>query len=370
MRSLWLARKGNDSVALRLVPKVADKRVDFEIVEHAKAKDVGAGTIRRGSATCPLCGYTTQVSSVRRQLKQRRGGTADARLYCVVSTRPGKQGRVYRPPTKQDLDAVRNAGTELTRRTNDHKGSLSLVPDEPLPPQGSLGFRVQLYGMGSWGDVFTPRQALAISTYARFASEYARITRLTESRTSVAVASVLALVVNRLADLNASLCAWQLNTPNTAHVFVRWALPMVMDFGEVNPLAGAGGSPESAIRRVRAAIEDVSSAIDSSGVVGLSSATRIPLPDRSVSALITDPPYYDAVPYADLSDFFYVWLKRTMGDFHGEVFSNELTPKDEECIVDELKKKDRKYFEATIREAMVGCRRILLPGGIGLKRPV
>ena len=366
MRSVWLARKGNDSVALRLVPNIADKRVDFEIIEHAKAKDVGTGTIRRGSATCTLCGYTTQVSSVRRQLKQRRGGTPDARLYCVVSTRSGEQGRVYRLPTEQDLDAVRAAGIELTRRAEAHKGPLSLIPDEPLPPQGTLGFRVQLYGMETWGDLFTPRQALAISTYARLASEYAQMDHLRESGTSVAVASVLALVVNRLADLNASLCAWQLNTPNTAHVFVRWVLPMVMDFGEVNPLAGAGGSPESAIRRVKAAIEDLSAGIASSGVVGLSSATKLPLPDRSASAFITDPPYYDAVPYADLSDFFYVWLKRTLGDSHGPIFSNELTPKDEECIVDELKKKDRKYFEITIGQAMAEGRRILSPGGIGL----
>jgi putative DNA methylase len=366
MRSLWLARKGIDSVALRVVPNIADKRVDFEIIDHAKANEVGTGTIRRGSATCTLCGYTTQVSSVRRQLKQRRGGTADARLYCVVSTRPGEQGRVYRLPTEQDLDAVRAAGRELTRRIETHNGHVSLVPDEPLPPQGTLGFRVQLYGMETWGDLFTPRQALAISTYARLASEYAQMDHLRESRTTLAVASVLALVVNRLADLNASLCAWQLNTPNTAHVFVRWVLPMVLDFGEVNPLAAAGGSPESAIRRVKAAIEDLSAGIASSGVVGLSPATKLPLPDRSASAFITDPPYYDAVPYADLSDFFYVWLKRTLGDFHGQVFSNELTPKDDECIVDELKKKDRKYFESTIGQAMAEGRRILSPGGIGL----
>ncbi len=366
MRSLWLARKGNDSVALRLVPDIAGKRVDFEIIDHAKAKDVGGGTIRRGSATCPLCGYTTQVASVRRQLKQRRGGTSDARLYCVVSVRPGEQGRVYRLPTERDLDAVRAAGRELIRRAEAHKGTFTLVPNEPLPPQGTLGFRVQLYGMESWGDLFTPRQALAISTYARLAAEYAELDHLKESRMSVPVASVLALVVNRLADLNASLCAWQLNTPNTAHVFVRWVLPMVMDFGEVNPLAGAGGSPESAIRRVKAAIEDLSVGIECTGVVGLSSATKLPLPDRSASAFITDPPYYDAVPYADLSDFFYVWLKRTLGDSHGPIFSNNLTPKDEECIVDELKKKDRKYFETTIGQAMVEGRRILSAGGIGL----
>jgi len=95
IRSLWLAKKKNCSVALRMV--AGNRRVEFEIVEDARAKDVGEGTVRRGSATCPLCGYTTPVASVRRQLKARRSGAADAWLFCVVTTRPGRQGRRLQP---------------------------------------------------------------------------------------------------------------------------------------------------------------------------------------------------------------------------------------------------------------------------------
>lgn len=91
IRSLWLAKKRNRSVALRLIPDQKQKRVDFAIIENAKGRDVGEGTVRRGSATCPCCGYTTPVAAVRRQLKERRGGADDARLFCVVTTRPGRQ---------------------------------------------------------------------------------------------------------------------------------------------------------------------------------------------------------------------------------------------------------------------------------------
>ncbi len=108
-RSGW-PRKAIAHIALRMIPDQEKKRVDFEIIQDVKAQDVGEGTVRRGSATCPVCGYTTPVASVRKQLKARRGGAADARLFCVVTTRPGQQGRFYRLPTERDLEAVRKCG--------------------------------------------------------------------------------------------------------------------------------------------------------------------------------------------------------------------------------------------------------------------
>src|SRR6202023_1718955 len=109
MRSLWLAKKANNSVALKIVPNPAAKRVDFEIINDAKAKDVGEGMVKRGSATCRCCGYTTPGKTVREQLRKRRGGRAAARLFCVVTNRPKTRGRFYRLPTKCDLEAVEKA---------------------------------------------------------------------------------------------------------------------------------------------------------------------------------------------------------------------------------------------------------------------
>jgi putative DNA methylase len=365
MRGLWLARKGN-SAAVKLVPDASLKKVKFEIIQKPSPKEVGQGTIRRGSATCPACGYTTPVESVRRQLRARRGGTADARLFCVVTTTTKEDGRCYRAPNQRDFDALNAANSELERQKRERSGTLLIVPDEALPPQGTLGFRVQLYGMQTWGDLFTPRQCLALATYARLARENPLLKESKDIGYSTALASILALMINRLADLNASLCGWQLSTPNTAHVFTRWALPMMMDFGEINPLAAAGGSPESAIRRMKAGIEAVSSSISDMGTASVGSAVQVPLPDHCAAAFVTDPPYYDAVPYADLSDFFYVWLKRTLPPSFPISFHEQLSPKDAECIVDPIKGKDRAYFESTIRQSMVEARRVLAPYGIGL----
>jgi adenine-specific DNA methylase len=365
LRGLWIARK-NPSAALKLVPNESTKNIGIEVIQSPSSKSVGTGTVRRGSVTCPICEYTTPVDSVRRQLRSRRGGSADARLYCVVTTTRKEQGRSYRSPTAADFDALQNAANELQKRARSDSDVQPLVPNEPLPPQGTLGFRVQLYGMETWGDLFTPRQALAITTYARLASEYPPLKSCNDSGYRAALTGVIALVVNRLADLNASLCGWQLSTPNTAHVFVRWALSMILDFGEINPLAGAGGSPESALRRLKAGIDAISSVIHDSGTAAIASAVDIPLPDHSAAAFVTDPPYYDAVPYADLSDFFYVWLKRTIKDPFPISFRQELTPKAAECIVDPAKGKDRAYFEETIKQSMIEAKRILAPYGIGV----
>ena len=366
MRSLWLAKKAKRSVALRIVPKPQDKRVDFEIIENAKAGEERLGTVKRGSATCPCCGYTTPVASVRKQFQARKGGASDARLFCVVTTRADEQGRFYRLPTDRDIEAVKNAKEELERRKKILQGDLSLVPDEPLPPQGTLGFRVQLYGMKQWGDLFTPRQALALTTLARLVGDVGhKLRELDNEGLAEAVQAVLALAVSRQVDYTTSLCSWHLTGEKIGHTFGRQALPIVWDFTEVNPFSGKSGDFSGAINWVRGVCE-VNSDKFHPGMVESASATLHPLPDDSAYCFFSDPPYYDAVPYADLSDFFIPWLNRSLGDIFSWVAPGGLSPKEEECIVDETKGKNRAYFENAMGKAMAEGRRVLAPHGIGI----
>lgn len=365
MRSLWLAKKGKRSVALRIVPKPHDKRVDFEIIENAKAGEERLGTVKRGSATCPCCGYTTPVASVRQQFRARKGGAADARLFCVVTTRADEQGRFYRLPNEKDLEALNRAKEELERRKQAHQGELSLVPDEPLPPQGTLGFRVQLYGMEQWGDLFTPRQALALTTLGRHVGEAGQ--RLAEEHDVglvEAVQAVLALCSSKQGDRDSSLCRWISQNENVGYTFGRQALPMMWDFVEAPTLTSGGGWQGIVDDVVETAI--LQSCVISSGHVESCSATAHVLPDDSAYCVFTDPPYYDAVPYADLSDFFIPWLKRSLANKFPYIASGGLSPKEEECIVDEIKGKDRAYFEGAMGKAMAEGRRVLAPHGIGI----
>ncbi len=372
MRSLWLAKKKDRSVALKLVPRPQAKRVDFEILDNPKTGEVGGGTVARGSATCPCCGYTTPVASVRRQLKVRRGGAADARLFAVVTTRPGQQGRFYRLPTERDLEAARAATEELARRERAHQGEMSLVPDEPLPVMSGV-FNAPIYGHSTWGSLFTPRQALALTTLVRLVQEAGeRCREEEESGLAEAARTCLAIAVSRQSDYTSSLCSWHVPGEKLNHTFGRQALPMLWDFTEVFPLSGASGDFSGALSWVAKVCEVNAVTAVEPGHVERASATAQPLPDDAAQAFFTDPPYYNAVPYADLSDFFYVWLKRSLGDLHPLLFVQPLTPKDEECCEmagwdpARYPHKDGRWFEQQMQKAMAEGRRVLAPNGIGV----
>jgi putative DNA methylase len=383
MRSLWLSKKASNRQALRwqrdavgnvLCETVKVKytsgktlpvrRPLLEIFSPKSEREVENGTMSRGSATCPVTGFTTPVASVRRQMKERQGGASDARLFCVVTTKPNIQGRFYRLPTAPDGERTTQAAVELQRRIDQHSGELSLVPNEPLPPQGSLGFRVQGYGMNQWGDLFTPRQILALTTLVRLSRQAGEeIRKGDDVGLAEAVVVVLSSAINRLSNQANSLSRWNIVGEKIEGIYSRQAIPMVWDYAEVNPSSRSTGNFGGALKWVEEVTEHRSSIIP--GHSTQASADAHPLPNDAAHCFFSDPPYYDAVPYADLSDFFYVWFKRTLGDRMPDLFTEELTPKTDECIVDEVKGKDYRYFETMMGKAMAeGCR-VLAPQGIG-----
>lgn len=373
MRSLWLAKKSSLSIGLKFIPDREKKRVDFEIVQDVKAKDVGEGTVRRGSATCPICGYTTPVASVRRQLKARRGGAADARLFCVVTTKPGQQGRFYRLPTERDLEAVRWAAEELERRKVEHTGTLSLVPDETYPDEtgaGAISTSV-LYGLESWGDLFAPRQAIALSIISIIVKNICKHNKTSDPDFTAAIQTCLAITVDRLVDKLSSLARWDTSRENPQGTFGRQALPMVWDFSEINPFSGSGGDWDTALDWVALVIEK-NAIINGNETAECASAMDHPLPDDAGQLIVTDPPYYDAIAYGDLSDFFYVWLRRTLKEVHPSLFLRDLVDKKDEII--QMSKrfpgpyshKTKEYFEENMKNAMMECRRVLAPYGLGI----
>ncbi|MEG4630132.1 DUF1156 domain-containing protein [Microcoleus sp. AR_TQ3_B6] len=388
MRSLWLAKKAGRYRALRWVRDASAivqtetievtyangvtrkvRRPLLEIFEPKSEKEVEKGTVARGSATCPVTGYTTPVASTRRQLKERKGGANDARLFCVVLTKPSTQGRFYSLPTLQDLEATEKAVVALKEFTN-----LDLIPNEPTPMGGGSGagraFSQRNYGMDNFADLFSPRQLLALVTLTRLVKKFGdrEINKLENDRELInAVQTCLAIAASKIADVVNSLCTWQITMDRIGHLFTRQAIPMAWDFAETSPISDAAGDYKVTLKNFLEVFERDVNNFYNSGATEQTSATNLYyLPDDAAQVLCTDPPYYDAVPYADLSDFFYVWLKRTLPPNIAASFFNELTPKDEECIVDEVKGKDKAFFERTMEKAMAEGRRVVAPNGIGL----
>ena len=369
MRSLWLAKKSSRSVALKFTLDREKKRVDFEIIQNVQAQDVGEATVRRGSATCPVCGYTTPVASVRKQLKARRGGAADSRLIAVRRDDSETGERSFRLSTKEDYVAYSKANEELKQRQAKYRGQLSLIPDEATPLGGGRGagraFSQRNYGMDRFEDLFSPRQLLALTTFVqlvREAGEY--MSSEGDSGLGEAVKTCLGLGLNRLADFNSSLCVLNVvGGSGVVHTFGRQAIPIVWDFMETNPFNDVGANWITSVDVFEETINR-ELVVKNSGQIEKNSALLNPMPDDTAQLFFTDPPYYDAVPYADLSDFFYVWLKRTQGLSHPKLLGTNLTQKDDECIVDEIKNKDKKYFESAMAKAMSEGRRVLSPDGI------
>ena len=374
MRSLWLAKKGNKSVALAMVPNPRAKRLDFEIVHDPKAKEVCEGTVKRGSATCPCCGYTTPVKIVREQLKKRRGGAADARLFCVVTMRPNTQGRFYRLPNERDLEAVTKAAEELEKRKRGHTGALSLVPEEHLDVRGIRHTWAMIYGIERWGDLFSPRQALALTTLCRLVGVAGkRLSVEHKEGLAEAVQTCLSFGLSRLGARSSSVCRWD-PTPTASGVintFSRQAIPMMWDFAEGMPLEQKSGGWLPSLEWIALVADEAKNLESIASTVTNASATQHPLPDNSSHALVTDPPYYDAVPYAYLSDFFYVWLRRSLGTVHPALLKDEHVPKDAEIVVDrphELSKstKNIAFYELELTKAFAEGQRILRPDGVAV----
>jgi len=369
---LWLSRKTGNRVAIKYHGDPKSKRIEVEVFKPNSEREVPPSITQRMAATCPICGYTTPYKSVRSQLAARRGGTHDSRHVATIMVSPHGE-RSYREPNEADAQAVAVAARELERvQATTHDG-LPFVPQEPLPPDGTLGYRINKYGMKTWGDAYLPRQALALGTFCELVGEAREQVMKGNNDTAFAdaVATCLSLSIGNMLQYACALSYWSFDHMQTA--FLGSGFPMKADFAEANPLMPKlVGGVEYALGLVVAFLEREGAAIQNAGAVERGSATNIPLPDDSVAYLVTDPPYYDAIPYAALSDFCYIWLKRAVGKLHPNLFSRELTPKAQECIMDPGPpaeggpNKDRNYFEATMQAALADARRTLKPDGVGV----
>ena len=384
-RSLWLAKKARRAVALQCIPDPKAKRVDFRII--AKQRDGwvdqanGAvrvpeprvdGTVKRGAATCPCCGYTTPVARVREQLRAQRGGANNARLMCVATVSSKMAGRTYRLPNDADIRGILLAGTELDRRAGEKGEGPRLIPDEALDLRGVRHTWSMIYGFERQGDFYSTRQLLALTVLTTLVNEVGgKLRREHEPEFAAAVQTALAFAVSKEADLTNSLCSWKPDAECPVHMMARQAIPMLWDFAEAVATSESSGSWSSMVERTAYAISSAVMPVPHIGQVLRCSAANHALPADSAHAYITDPPYYDAVAYAYLSDFFYVWLRRNLWAVHGDLLQQPVVPKDEEIVVDrphELSNSthDIAFYESELLKAFAEGRRMLRPDGIGI----
>ena len=251
-----------------------------------------------------------------------------------------------------------------------HRTGLT-VPDEPIVNDAKNANFCMLYGLDQFSKLFTPRQILSLLAFAASVRDAHHVMtagpHLVTADHAKTVATMLACIVDKQADFNSTLCVLKADGGRgIVHTFGRQALPMTWDFAEANPFNVEIACWASSEAEVFGNIEDLSEV--QCGDVTRGSATAQPWTDGHFDAVITDPPYYDNVPYANISDFFYIWLKRTVGYLYPDHFATTGTPKKQEAVADATRhggdrKRAVRAYEDMMSKSLAEAQRVLKPGG-------
>ncbi len=349
VRSWVLRRAKKSKPAVWVVPVVdrAGQVITYRIEEGDDPPT--RGTVDRRGGICVATGSPISFPYIREQGRRGKMGRV---LIAVVAE--GNRGRVYVPPVGQP-----------------QAPEPSWQPTSPLP-KNPRDFKTPLYGLTSWADLFTDRQLVALAMFSDLLGEVRSVVevdaraaglvddgmRLRDGGSGLvayadAIMTYLAFVINRCADIWATLVSWQPGGEKIGHVFERQAVPMIWNYAETNPFSSYRGNWSGQLNLVVKAIER----LPSRGKGAVSQRDGVArLSEVENPVVCTDPPYYDNISYADLSDFFYVWMRRNLSDVWPEETATLLTPKVEELIANPYRAGSRKaakeHFEGGMSDVL------------------
>ena len=367
VRQSWLRKKGG---AIAAVPRVADGTgLCWDIVSGSTAREVSQHTGQTGSgqAVCVACNTPAPADHVKEMAVAGRMGESLAAVVAAVppNTRHGKKRnrKVYLPPDvigqMQDHEIERRLAKLLADSGLAHL-------DESL--QGKLRDQLPAYGFDTYGELFTRRQLLVLFSlvkHIRLAHGEMLDQGLAEDRAR-ALATFFAMAFSRFVNSFTKFCRWQAQDQKTiGAIGDRQALKMVNDFSEICPFTQTAGALPLAFENEAFCIRQLAK-LGASTVVARGNAEKLFYDDETFDAVITDPPYYSSIYYADLSAFFYVWLKRIVGDLYPEHFAIATPPKRREAVAQRSEhggdaEKARQHYERLMRNSLAEARRVLKP---------
>lgn len=385
LKTRWLAKKDNKRVVLTMRPRADRSGVEFGIDADAKVqggnaaqrreydKKLSAGTMSRSGVTCPCCGTIMTMEDLRLAGRTDRLGSV---ITSVVVN--GLDGKEYRLPTAKEIEVAASASRDLDRVF----ASIPFgVPTEPLAGSDAPGFRVPLYGFDRWNKLFTSRQLVSLGTFVSVVRQARdQLSQYGYNAGEIeAIAAYLQCGFDRMLDFNSNILAWITSVEAIRNTFGRFALPMNWDFSEAAPINDVRGGWWMCLDAIAESIETIARATNSiAPVPSVLNQSAIDCPEAGAfDVIVTDPPYYDAIPYSDLMDFFYVWDRRQLADLSGAyqtAFTAPLGPKwrndvnDGELIDDASRfggnrEASKRNYEEGMARAFKACHTALRPEG-------
>lgn len=334
LKGFYLANTSTKQVYLK--PVIEGTKIDFEIKQGICEEK---GWMEKSALKCPICGGVTDAESIREQVALSQ--ITERLLAVIYDSESG--GKSYRQPRPDELKIL------------DHLPETD-APKEKLPNVTRLtGGFIVAWGYSEWGQMFTHRQLLALNTLVAKLHEFISKIDLRNSGYGIAVITYLGILIDRLAIANTSFGRWDSSREGVQSPFSKQAIPMIFDYPESNMFCNSTGSALNQLDWLNRYIESESDYAFAATLNNASSGDKSQFADKSITAVVTDPPYYDAIAYADLSDFFYVWLKRTLSDVYPLNFSTPQTPKTDECTAlkhhhDGKADKAKAHFEHKLTE--------------------
>jgi len=374
----WLhKRKGKEWVAYRLDVDKAAKTYTVEILrgEAVTQDDPDRGTMRGATVECPYCGTPSERERI---VEQGQAGEMGQHLLVVVLYREGETGRDFRPATIADRTAYARAVEKLAEAEAEGydfwglERLLSIVPDEPTPPSRARSISIRLYGITEWGHLFNERQLLALLIFGQ-QIRAARELLVSEDKVyGQAIALYLSILLSRYITRSSVMTVWDPSRNTISSLFARHDVQMTWDYAEASSFSAQAGSWESQLNALLFSVDNLVGSEGVSATVRLGSATELPAEWTGLfDAVITDPPYYDSVTYADLTDYFYPWHKRIVGDDYPEAFVTEVTPKDGELVQEAVyhggtKAAAKQFYEDGMARAFAEMHRVLCDDGVAV----
>ena len=354
----WLSSKRGTKAWIE--PVVNKNEVEFVVkTGSGTAKD---GTVNRSGAKCICCGTPVSFDYIRSEGKAGRLGK---RMMGIVAE--GERGRYYLPPNQ-----------EHEKISNINNNQLD-YPDADLP-YNPRDFKTPNYGLTKFSDLFTNRQLTALTTFSDIVSEVklkaykdAISAGLPDDQLGIneggkgakayseAIAIYLAFLIDQLANHQSTINSWNSTNSQMRSVFARQAIPMVWDFAESNPFCNSSGSYNNLFERMIKGFSAIPA--NKEGIALQVDAAAFSFQDKDKFLISTDPPYYDNIGYADLSDYFYIWLRRSLGNIYPDVLSTVLVPKAQELVATPYRfegdrEKAKEFFEQGLYKAFINMKEI------------